>query len=122
VRLRRPALLIAEEDPLEAATLRAALGAMKVEAAFAGDSDAALASFGDDPPDLVLLSVSLPGLDGYSTGERMLQKKKVPILYLTGRAFPHSDAEAREHGGAGYLTKPVSVAELRRKVAKALSS
>ena len=86
----------------------------------AADGDEALRLLDEERPDLVLLDVGLPGLDGWGVIERIRQRSEVPILVVTAR-----DAEADKVRGLGlgaddYVTKPISFPELMARVAAAL--
>ena len=86
----------------------------------AADGDEALRLLEDSRPDLVLVDVGLPHLDGWGVVERVRERSQVPILFVTAR-----DAEADKVRGLGlgaddYVTKPISFPELMARVAAAL--
>jgi two-component system phosphate regulon response regulator PhoB len=75
------------------------------------------------PPDVVLLDLQLPGLDGVAAGrmiKRLLWPRRVPILVLTARAA-EGEAEVRASGCCDdYLAKPAPYGEIRERVARLL--
>lgn len=82
-----------------------------------GESAVALATL--HRPDVVLMDVSLPGIDGWTATERLKgddATSGIPVIALTGSAFPADRARARALGFAGYLAKPCPPAELLREV------
>ncbi|MBP1704855.1 MAG: kdpE [Chloroflexi bacterium] len=86
----------------------------------AADGGEALRLVDEARPDLVLLDVGLPGLDGWGVIEQIRERSRVPILFVTAR-----DAEADKVRGLGlgaddYVTKPISFPELMARVAAAL--
>ncbi len=86
----------------------------------AADGPAALRLLDEARPDLVLLDVGLPGLDGWRVIERIRERSRIPIVLVTAR-----DGEADKVRGLGlgaddYVTKPISFPELVARVAAAL--
>jgi DNA-binding response OmpR family regulator len=86
----------------------------------AGDGEAALRRLGEERLDLVILDVSMPGLDGWEVLERIRGTSEVPVVMLTARADPADRARGLERGAAGYVTKPFRRQELLDRVAAAL--
>lgn len=77
----------------------------------------ALASIQREPPDLVLLDVMLPGLDGFTICERLrAEKLDVPILFLTAKSSSDDRIRGLEAGGDDYLSKPFELRELMLRV------
>jgi CheY-like chemotaxis protein len=111
-------VLLAEDDVLLAACLAAWLGRHGHAVRVAADGPAALAMARARPPDVLLLDISLPGLDGYGVARRlneqaMPKSAKAPLLIaLTGRA---GEADRRRSEQAGihlHLTKPLDAGQL----------
>jgi len=70
-----------------------------------------------DPPELVLLDVMLPGLDGFAVCERLrAEKNDVPILFLTARSSGDDRVKGLQAGGDDYLGKPFDLRELILRV------
>jgi DNA-binding response OmpR family regulator len=80
------------------------------------DGPAALASVADQEPDLVILDVMLPGLDGLQVCRSLRQTSIVPVLMLTARAEEIDRVLGLEVGADDYLTKPFSMRELKARV------
>ena len=79
----------------------------------ATDGRAALAAVQDQPPDLVVLDVMLPDLDGFEVMRRIRQDGiRVPVLFLTARDRVEDKVAGLTIGGDDYVTKPFSLAEL----------
>jgi two-component system, OmpR family, alkaline phosphatase synthesis response regulator PhoP len=86
------------------------------EAMIASDGNAALHLFTDTPPDLVILDLMLPGMDGLAICRRMRQTSSVPILMLTAKAEELDKLVGLEMGADDYMTKPFSMRELLARV------
>jgi DNA-binding response OmpR family regulator len=80
------------------------------------DGNEALAAFNRLAPDLVILDVMLPGLDGFSVCEIIRQRDTVPILMLTARSEDVDKILGLEKGADDYLTKPFNTRELMARV------
>lgn len=80
------------------------------------DGESALASFKKEKPDLVLLDIMLPKLDGFEICKIIRQESKVPILFLTARKEEMDRVLGLELGADDYVTKPFSVRELLARV------
>lgn len=75
-------------------------------------------------PDLVILDVHLPGLDGFEICgllRRRPETARTPVLFLTGAKDDDLFVRSLDLGASGYLTKPVQRSALRRKVREALA-
>ena len=82
----------------------------------AADGLAALAAVERDPPDLVVLDVMLPELDGLSVCRKIRTQRQTPILFLSARADEVDRIVGLELGGDDYLVKPFSPRELVARV------
>jgi DNA-binding response OmpR family regulator len=77
-----------------------------------------------NPPDVVLLDVMMPGLDGWQVAEQLLQDdrtKEIPIIFLTARAEFRDRARGLDIGGIDYVTKPFNPLELAPLVRELLA-
>jgi CheY-like chemotaxis protein len=85
----------------------------------APDGAAALAAARDMKPDLVILDLSMPDMDGFAVLDELRQDPDfagTPVVALTANAMPGERSKALQAGFADFLTKPVRSAELRRRV------
>jgi DNA-binding response OmpR family regulator len=80
------------------------------------DGPAALVSFDARRPDLVVLDLNLPGLDGLEVCKRLRQRSDVPIIMLTARGEVDERVEGLEAGADDYLPKPFRFKELLARV------
>ncbi|MFC1571394.1 response regulator transcription factor [Candidatus Margulisiibacteriota bacterium] len=90
----------------------------------AGDGDAALEKYQSEKPDLIILDVMLPRLDGYSVAKRVRNREvgeeHVPIIMLTARTEQEDGEAGFEAGTDLYLKKPFEVAKLIQLAKKCL--
>jgi DNA-binding response OmpR family regulator len=96
-----------------------------IEVITAGDGNSAMEKFVQSPPDLVMVDVNMPGLDGYKICEMIKQDdetKQIPVILLVGSFEPFDEAEARRVGADDYLTKPFqSIRQLVSRVSDLLN-
>lgn len=118
--MMRPRILIVEDEPQLRGLLRLYLERAGYSVTDAGDGDAALAAFGADGADLVILDLMLPGMQGEAVLEALRQEADVPILITSAK---RSDAEriaGLRLGADDYLAKPFNPHELTARVAAIL--
>jgi DNA-binding response OmpR family regulator len=82
----------------------------------AGDGNEGLRAFFSSRPDLVVLDVSLPGLDGWGTLERIRELSDVPVVMLTAQAQELAKVRGLRGGADDYITKPFGRQELLARV------
>ncbi len=110
-------LLIVDDDPAIRRMLERTLAAEGFELRVAADGGAALAALERSVPDLLVLDVAMPGLDGLAVAERVRAKRlSLPILFLTARDAVSDRVAGFDAGGDDYLVKPFAVAELLVRV------
>lgn len=109
-------ILVVEDDPDIRAitTLQLRDGGFTVSIATNGEE--ALELVRTVTPDLVLLDLMLPGLDGYTICREIRQQSEVPVVIMSGRPREQDRVRAFEVGADGYLTKPVGRDELLARV------
>ena len=113
-------VLLIEDDQDIALGIRIVLGRSGFEVAGAADGGQGLRAFHRLRPDLVILDIGLPALDGWAVLERIRDLSDVPVLVLTAHGR-ESEKVRGLHGGADdYLTKPFGNAELAARVATLL--
>jgi DNA-binding response OmpR family regulator len=107
-------LVIDDEAPIRL-LCRVNLEAAKIEVSEAEDGKSGLEAARAERPDLILLDVMMPGMDGWQVFEQLLQDErtaKIPIVFLTARAELRDQARGLELGGVDYVTKPFNPLEL----------
>jgi DNA-binding response OmpR family regulator len=82
----------------------------------AADGEEAIARFGDQPVDLVVLDIMLPKLDGLEVCKQLRSRSSVPIIMLTARDDELDKVVGLELGADDYITKPFSIREFRSRV------
>ncbi len=106
-------VLTVEDDPIVRADLRLILEDHGFEVcADARDGVEAVELAREHRPDLILIDLNLPELDGVEATRRILEEREVPIVALTGYVAGDSIERAVEAGAVDHVTKPFSVAEL----------
>ena len=110
-------LLLIDDDQRLTAALGAGLVRHGYETVRFGDGERALDYLASTPcPDLVLLDLGLPGLDGFLVCERIRRSSTVPIIMLTGRDQVKSRIHGLNLGADDYMVKPFSLAELIARI------
>lgn len=109
-------LLIVEDEPTLLETLKYSLERQGYEVVTASDGVQALATARTEKPDLVILDIMLPGLDGFEVCRMLRQEMSLPILMLTAKDEEVDKIVGLEVGADDYLTKPFSMRELLARV------
>jgi DNA-binding response OmpR family regulator len=109
---RQARVLIVEDDDDIAQVLQRSLRLEGYETRIAGDGEAALGAANDFVPDLVVLDLGLPKLDGMDVARRLRAADDVPILMLTARDALEARVEGLDAGADDYLVKPFERQEL----------
>ena len=108
-----PRILVVEDDPVITRVLCDNLKFEGFEVDVAVDGRAALASARKFAPDLILLDLMLPGLDGFEVCRRLTQQpERTPIIVLTSRSQKEDRIRGLELGADDYVTKPFALDEL----------
>jgi two-component system KDP operon response regulator KdpE len=105
-----------DHDLLEALGLGLQLQWQGIDVLTATDGESALTRFFDDSPDVVLLDVGLPRLDGFEVLKRIRQVSDTPVLMLTARGEELDKVRGLEIGADDYVTKPFSPLELLARI------
>jgi two-component system KDP operon response regulator KdpE len=108
-------LIVDDEEQIRRA-LQRALSARGYRVDVAVDGEDALSTFGAFQPDLVVLDLNLPGVDGIEVTRRLRSWSPVPILVLSVREEESDKVAALDLGADDYLTKPFGVPELLARV------
>jgi two-component system, OmpR family, response regulator MprA len=109
---RQARVLIVEDDDDIAQVLQRSLRLEGYETRIAADGEAALGAATDFVPDLVVLDLGLPKLDGMDVARRLRESDDVPILMLTARDALEARVEGLDAGADDYLVKPFERQEL----------
>lgn len=86
----------------------------------ADGGEEALKQFADEAPDLVLLDIMMPGIDGYDLCQRIRQFSQVPIIMLTAKDSEQDTIEGLDVGADDYVTKPFLSRELLARIRASL--
>jgi DNA-binding response OmpR family regulator len=113
-------ILVAEDEPRYTWAIQTNLEARGYEVVTAQDGQEAVELAVSEQPDLVLLDVKMPVLNGYEVCQRIREFSIVPIIMLTALAEETNKVRGLELGADDYLTKPFSVPELLARVRAAL--
>jgi len=113
---RQPRILAVDDEPRMVDFVRVSLERQGLLVLEAQDGDEALRRVREDLPDLVLLDVGLPDLDGFQVLEQLRQVSSVPIIMVTVRAGEQDKIRGLELGADDYVTKPFSPGELGARV------
>ncbi|GAB1369554.1 hypothetical protein MASR1M42_21060 [Azonexus hydrophilus] len=115
----RPRLLVVDDQPINIQTLYQIFHADH-EIFMATSGDQALAFCRDNiPPDLILLDVVMPGMDGIEVCRRLKSDPAladIPVIFVTARSDPADEAGALAAGGVDFIAKPVNPAVVRARV------
>ncbi len=107
-------LVIDDEAPIRL-LCRVNLEAEGMEVLEASDGPTGLEKARNDGPDVILLDVMMPGLDGWQVAEELIDGEStssIPIVFLTARAEARDRARGLDLGGIDYVTKPFNPVEL----------
>jgi len=115
-----PRVLVVEDEPNIADFIRRGLIFQKFEVDVAHTGAAALESARDRMPDIVILDLMLPDMDGVDVCQRLRAADDVPIIMLTARDAVTDKVEGLEAGADDYMTKPFEFAELLARINAAL--
>ena len=109
-------VLVVEDDERIRASLRLALADEGYAVEGVADAQAALSHLAGADPDLILLDVLLPGMDGLDLCRTIRRTSAVPIIMLTARDDSHDVVAGLEAGADDYVTKPYNVKELAARI------
>lgn len=116
-------VLIVDDEPNIVVSLEFLLRQQGYEVIVARDGEEALAAAGERRPDLVVLDVMLPGLDGFEVCRRLRERTDLAglkIILLTARGRDVERVRGLEEGADDYITKPFSTRDLMKRVAELL--
>jgi DNA-binding response OmpR family regulator len=109
-------VLVAEDDLDLQGFLRETLEAEGMTVGTASDGTGALLSVGQEPPDIVLLDLDLPDVDGLDVLSAIRRQGDLPVIVLTGRRLENDRIAGLERGADDYVVKPFSARELVARI------
>ena len=107
---------VVDDDPAMRRTRSINLRARDYEVETAGDGRSALQIVDERMPDVILLDLGLPDLDGVSVLTRLRSFTRVPVIVVSARSESDDKVEALDLGAVDYITKPFSIEELMARV------
>ena len=113
-------VLVVDDEPAIRRTVAAGLAARDYEVRQAENGERAIAAVAEDPPDLVILDLGLPDIDGVDVCRRIRAWSQVPIVVLSAEASDYRKVLALDEGADDYVTKPFSMPELLARIRVAL--
>lgn len=116
-------ILVADDNPENLSVLNAMLGKAGFRVRVARDGEQALRSAMAERPDLILLDVHMPRMDGYETCRRLKAepgRADVPVIFVSALSDPFNKSQAFELGAVDYLEKPFRFEEVLVRVRNAL--
>lgn len=108
----KPRLLAVDDDPEILDLLDRGLKIEGFDVRVASDGEAALAALAEQPTDVVVLDVMMPGLDGLAVIKRIRETSDIPVLFLSARERVRDRIAGLDAGGDDYLPKPFAFGEL----------
>lgn len=109
-------ILTVEDDERIRTAVRLALEDEGWEVVEAASGEEALTAFRRQPPDVVLIDIMLPGIDGFEVCRSLRRSSDVPIVMVTARDDTHDVVAGLEAGADDYLTKPFAPKELSARI------
>lgn len=112
-------ILIVDDTPANLGVLVETLGAAGYQLMVAEDGEEALAQTTQTQPDLILLDVMMPGLDGFETCRRLKARestREIPVLFMTALSETTDKVKAFAAGGVDYITKPIEHEEALARI------
>ncbi len=109
-------VLIVEDDKNIADLLRIYLEKEQMECEIAGDGVTGVEKFRQMQPDLVLLDIMLPGMDGWAVCRKIRETSKTPVIMLTAKGELEDKVSGLEMGADDYITKPFEMKEVLARV------
>ena len=109
-------ILVVDDEPAMVGAITALVGSAGHRVITAYDGEAALERFTAEAPDLVLLDLAMPGIDGVEVLRRIRRTSRVPVIVLTGETDELAKVEALDLGADDYVTKPFGRQELLARI------
>lgn len=116
-------ILIVDDSPTEVHQMRQILEAAGFEVATAGDGDEAIRKARELRPNLILMDIVMPGMDGFRATRELRNDPKtsaIPVIMVSSKNQESDMVWGMRQGAVDYLVKPVSASKLREKAQAAL--
>jgi two-component system, OmpR family, KDP operon response regulator KdpE len=113
-------VLVVDDEPQITRVLRTVLSSQGYQVRTAGEGEAAISSFNEWRPELVITDLFMPHMDGLELCRRIRALSNVPIIVLSVKGEERSKVEALDSGADDYVTKPFGIDELLARVRAAL--
>lgn len=115
-----PHILVIDDEPQILRALRTILTEKRFRVSIASRGEEGLALAAANPPDIVILDLGLPDMDGFEVCARLREWTQIPIIVLSVRDSERDKVAALDKGADDYLSKPFSIEELLARVRVAL--
>ena len=112
----KTSVLVVDDDPIILKFVSANLRARELDVVTAEDGKSALEAMERHLPDLVILDIMMPGMDGIEVCRRIREWSQVPIIMLSAKSEVNSKVELLNYGADDYITKPFGIEELMARV------
>ena len=112
----RPLILVVDDEEPMLKLLSANLLVAGYDAVVASDGETALSLLEEQKPDLVILDINMPGLDGFQVLEMIRERSGVPVIMLTGKDDVYCIKNALHIGADDYVIKPFSIMVLMARI------
>ena len=113
---KRPLILVVDDEEPLRKLLRVNLSLEGYDSVMASDGKSALKKFQESQPNLIILDIMMPGLDGFQVLDVVRQRSNVPVIMLTAKDDILSLPKALNNGADDYITKPFSMLELTSRI------
>jgi two-component system KDP operon response regulator KdpE len=112
--------MVVDDDPRIVRFMRLKLITSGFEVSTAGSGEEALEMMGDKFPDIIVLDIIMPGIDGFEVLRRLREGSDVPVIAFSAR--PENSLQALKLGADDFITKPFDVDDLVQRVRQLLKS
>lgn len=112
-------ILIVDDNASNLQLIANALSSLNIEMLYATSGMEAVTLAVQNKPELILLDIMMPGMDGFATCRKIRAEPKtrdIPVLFITARSDEESIIRGFECGGQDYITKPFNLQELKARV------
>ena len=114
--VRKTSVLVVDDDVYMLRMMQRILELEDYQVLTVSNGEAAVSVFDGESPDLVLLDIGLPDIDGYTVCQRIREFLQVPIIMVTAKNSPEEKIQGLDAGADDYVTKPFSSKELVARV------